>query len=48
MQVFARGREDIDLAVGAGGDDLAVGRDRDRVEWCRQHGDDRRAAAEKW
>src|SRR5262249_14346117 len=32
--------EHIDLAVGAGSDDLAVGRDRDRVERCRQRGDD--------
>jgi len=39
-------REHVDLAVGAGGDDLAVGRDRDRVEWCRQSGDDGRAAGE--
>jgi len=28
---LARGREDIDLAVGAGGDDLAVGCDRGRL-----------------
>ena len=39
-----RGCAKIDLAVGAGGDDLAVGRDRDRVEWCRQR-DDHRCAA---
>ena len=46
-QKFSGGREDVDLAVGAGGDDLAVGRDRDRVERGQQRRDHRRAAGER-
>ena len=41
---LARGGEHIDLAVGAGGHDLAVGRDRNRIERRRQRHDGRRAA----
>ena len=44
LQLAAR-REEIDLAVGAGGGDLAVRRDRDRIERRRQRDDGRRSAA---
>ena len=44
---LAGGGEEIDLAIGAGGDDLAVGRDRDRIERRRQRDDCGRAARER-
>jgi len=44
---LAGGRQQIDLAIGAGRDDLAVGRDCHGIERRRQLGDDRRAVRQR-